>query len=85
MSGHAAESRWEEHAVGVRDLSHRTSQILSRVKSGERLIVTDRGQPVAAVIPVRRSEMPLPATGYAPSGDPGWATRAAEELDGFGQ
>jgi prevent-host-death family protein len=85
MSGHTAESRWEEHAVGVRDLSHRTSQILSRVKAGERLIVTDRGQPVAAVIPLRRSDMPLPATGYAPSGDPGWAARAAEELDGFGQ
>lgn len=85
MSGQVSESNWEEHTVGVRDLSHRTSQILGRVKAGERLVITDRGRPVAAVIPLRRSDMPLPATAYASSGDPGWAARAAEELDGFGQ
>lgn len=85
MSGHAAESAWEAQPVGVRDISDRTNQFLGRVMAGERLIVTDRGQPVAAVNPLRRGDMPVPATGYAPSGDPGWAARAAEELDGFGQ
>ncbi|MGH3645585.1 MAG: type II toxin-antitoxin system Phd/YefM family antitoxin [Micromonosporaceae bacterium] len=74
-----------EHTVGVRDLSHHTSQILNRVKAGERLIVTDRGEPIAVVIPLRRRDMAMPATGYAPSGDPGWAARAAEELSGFGE
>ena len=34
---------------------------------------------------IMRGGIPLPATGYAPSGDPGWAAQAAEELDGFGQ
>jgi hypothetical protein len=38
------------------------------------------GQPVAAAIPPRRGDMPLPATGYAPR-----AFQAAEELDGFCQ
>jgi prevent-host-death family protein len=74
-----------EHMVGVRDLSHRTSQILNRVKAGERLVVTDRGEPIAVVIPLRRRDMVLPAVGYAPSGDPGWAARAPEELTGFGE
>lgn len=69
----------------MRDLSHRMSQILSRVRAGERIIVTDCGKPVAAVVPLRRSDIPLPATGYAPSGDPGWAARAAEELGAGGK
>lgn len=74
-----------EHMVGVRDLSHRTSQFLNRVKAGERLVVTDRGEPIAVVIPLRRRDMVLPAVGYAPSGDPSWAARAADELSGFGE
>jgi prevent-host-death family protein len=75
----------DEHTVGVRDLSHRTSQVLSRVRAGERLVVTDRGEPIAVVIPLRRRDMVLPAIGYAPSGDPSWVARAAEELSGFGE
>jgi prevent-host-death family protein len=74
-----------EHTVGVRDLSHRTSQVLSRVKAGERLVITDRGEPIAVVIPLRRPDRVMPAVGYASSGDPAWAARAAEELNGFGK
>jgi prevent-host-death family protein len=85
MSGPVYDDHRGEHTVGVRDLSHRTSQVLNRVKAGERLIVTDRGEPIAVVLPLRRRDMVLPAIGYAPSGDPGWAARAAEELDGFGE
>ena len=85
MSGPAHGFQPDEHTVGVRDLSHRTSQILNRVKAGERLVVTDRGEPIAVVLPIRRRDLVLPATGYAPSGDPGWAARAAEELNGFGE
>jgi prevent-host-death family protein len=74
-----------ELTVGIRDLSHHTSQVLNRVKAGDRLVVTDRGEPIAMVIPLRLREMVRPAIGYAPSGDPGWAGRAAEELSGFGE
>lgn len=51
MSGPAHDYHGGEHSVGVRDLSHRTSQVLSRVKAGERLVITDRGEPIAVVIP----------------------------------
>lgn len=75
----------DEHAVGVRDLSHRTSQILQRVKAGESLTITERGEAIAAVIPLRRPGWPLPSFGYATSGDPTWAARADDELAGFGE
>jgi prevent-host-death family protein len=43
--------------VGVRELRQNLSVYLERVRAGERLEVTDRGQPVAALIP-----LPTPAT-----------------------
>lgn len=74
-----------DHSVGVRDLTHRTSQVLARVKAGETLTITERGEPIATVIPLRPRTMVMPSIGYASSGDPGWAARADEELDGFGE
>jgi prevent-host-death family protein len=85
MSSPVYDYRQDEHTVGVRDLSHHTSQVLSRVKAGERLVVTDRGEPIAVVMPFRRRDLALPAVGYASSGDPHWAVRAAEDLTGFGE
>ncbi|HET8662407.1 MAG TPA: type II toxin-antitoxin system prevent-host-death family antitoxin [Micromonosporaceae bacterium] len=85
MSSPAHDHDRGEPTVGIRDLSHRTSQVLSRVKAGERLVITDRGEPIAVMVPFRRRDMVLPATGYAPSGDPTWAARAAEDLSGFGE
>ncbi len=35
--------------VGIRDLKNKLSQYLRKVKSGERLVVTERGQPVAII------------------------------------
>jgi prevent-host-death family protein len=43
--------------VGVRELRQNLSVYLERVRGGERLEVTDRGLPVAALIP-----LPAPAT-----------------------
>lgn len=80
-----AEAAHDEHTVGVRDLSHQTSRILHRVKAGESLTITERGEAIAAVIPLRRRDWPRPAFGYAASGDPAWAARAADELAGFGE
>ena len=37
--------------VGVRDLKNRLSEMLRRVARGERLTVTDRGKPVAVIVP----------------------------------
>lgn len=39
--------------VGIAELKARLSQYLARVQSGEELIVTDRGRPVARIVPAR--------------------------------
>jgi len=39
-------------AVGVRELRQNLSKYLDRVKAGEDLVVTERGQEVARLIPV---------------------------------
>jgi prevent-host-death family protein len=38
-------------AVGVRELRNRLSHYLSRVRQGEHLTVTDRGEPIALITP----------------------------------
>jgi prevent-host-death family protein len=38
--------------VGVRELKSALSRYLKRVRSGETIVVTDRGRPVARIIPV---------------------------------
>lgn len=37
--------------VGVRDLKNALSRYLKRVQNGETIVVTDRGRPVARIIP----------------------------------
>jgi prevent-host-death family protein len=39
--------------VGVRELRQNASALLRRVQAGETLEVTDRGRPVARLVPVR--------------------------------
>jgi prevent-host-death family protein len=39
-------------SAGVADLKARLSEYLLRVKSGEEVLVTDRGRPVARLVPV---------------------------------
>ncbi len=38
--------------IGVRELNQNTSQVLARVSSGETIEITDRGRPVARLVPV---------------------------------
>ena len=37
--------------VGVRDLRNQTSQVIDAVRSGERVTLTVRGEPVADIVP----------------------------------
>lgn len=37
--------------VGVRDLKARLSEFLGKVEAGESVVVTDRGRPVARLVP----------------------------------
>jgi prevent-host-death family protein len=39
-------------SVGVRELRQRASELLRRVEAGETIEVTDRGRPVAALVPL---------------------------------
>lgn len=45
-----------EHKIGVRKLRDGLTRYLGRVRRGQRLVVTDRGQPVALLLPYRRSQ-----------------------------
>lgn len=38
-------------SVGITELKHRLSQYLKRVRTGERLTVTERGKPIAVILP----------------------------------
>ena len=39
-------------SVGIRELRQRASELLRRVEAGETIQITDRGRPVAALIPL---------------------------------
>ena len=41
-----------EVSVGIRELKGRLSEYLRRVRAGETVVVTDRGQPVGRIVPV---------------------------------
>ncbi|MGN9802920.1 type II toxin-antitoxin system Phd/YefM family antitoxin [Micromonospora sp. L32] len=38
--------------IAVRELNQHTSRVLARVRAGETVEVTDRGQPIARLVPV---------------------------------
>ena len=41
----------EPTSVGIRELRHDFRAWLDRVRAGERVVVTDRGQPIAELVP----------------------------------
>jgi prevent-host-death family protein len=44
----------QQSRVGIRELRLDTSKILSRVAEGEEFLVTDRGEPIAQLIPINK-------------------------------
>jgi prevent-host-death family protein len=48
----------EEPSVGLRELRHHTSEVISRVRRGETIEVTEHGTPVARLVPYERPERP---------------------------
>lgn len=44
-------------SIAISDLKARLSEYLRRVKGGERLLITDRGTPVAIVSPLEGDEL----------------------------
>ena len=47
--------------AGVSELKASLSEYLAKVRAGQEVIVTDRGQPVARIVPVVRTEEGIPA------------------------
>ena len=45
--------------AAVSELKALLSKYLSKVKAGEEVVVTDRGKPVAKIVPIRRTEMEI--------------------------
>src|SRR3990172_3284663 len=45
----------------VSELKASISEYLSKVKAGEEVVVTDRGKPVAKIIPLKRGDIEIPA------------------------
>lgn len=43
-------------SIGVRELRQHASRWLSRVEAGESFHITDRGRPVAQLVPVQQSD-----------------------------
>ena len=41
-----------EHVVGLRELRHKTSEVLARVRNGETIDVTEYGRLIARIVPV---------------------------------
>lgn len=46
--------------AAVSELKASLSEYLSKVKAGEEVIVTDRGKPVAKLVPIERTEEGMP-------------------------
>ena len=62
-------------SAGVAQLKARLSEYLSRVKAGEEVLVTDRGRPVARLVPV--------GAGYVPDSEAELARLRAMEREGL--
>jgi len=43
--------------IGIRELKNKLSAILKRVKAGESVVVTDRNEPIAVILPTRQEDL----------------------------
>jgi prevent-host-death family protein len=45
-----------QRSVGVRELRQQASRVLDFVKSGEVIVVTEHGTPIAEIVPIKKSK-----------------------------
>ena len=45
--------------VGIRDAKTHLSKYLKMIQGGNEIILTDRGKPVAKIVPIQAEDMPL--------------------------
>lgn len=58
-------------SVGIRELKEKLSGYLNRVRRGEEIVVTDRGNEIAMVVPISRERMTV--VRLVESGSAEWA------------
>ena len=61
------------HTVGIRELKANLSRHLRRVRSGARLVVTERGRAIASIQPVETPDEVEWALGLVASGRAHWS------------
>jgi prevent-host-death family protein len=47
--------------TAISKLKSSLSEYLLKVKAGQEIIITDRGKPIAKIVPIKRSEIEIPA------------------------
>jgi prevent-host-death family protein len=60
-------------SIGIRQLKAELSQCLRRVEAGEQIIVTDRGAPIARIVPAGSAGAPSWVDGVIASGQAVWS------------
>jgi prevent-host-death family protein len=72
--------------VSVRDLRNRTAEVIAAVEAGERVTLTNRGAPVADIVPHVQRRRWLPGTWLGEQlADRQADPQLAQELDAVGQ
>ena len=46
-------------SVGIRELRQNASRVLDLVKSGEKITVTERGKPIAEIVPIKKDKLQI--------------------------
>lgn len=60
-------------AVGVRELKSQLSRHLKRVRGGTRIVVTERGRPIATIVPIEMAPETSWAWDLVAKGQAQWA------------
>ena len=60
-------------SIGIRQLKAELSQLLRRVEGGEQIIVTDRGAPIARIVPAGSAGAPAWVDGVIGAGQAVWS------------
>ena len=45
--------------IGIREAKSKLSKILKKVKNGREVVITDRGHPIAKIVPIVSENIPL--------------------------
>ena len=64
--GRMTSSPSDDTVIGVADAKRRFSELIDRVSTGERFVISRRGRPVLALVPA--GEVPARRAGTAPQG-----------------